>query len=120
MWGGLTQSERNALVRGNPSLKSHLIAESKSQGWWERRKSVDEILAPLLQQESESQAEFQSSGPVFEPLPDLIVPSARVEPQRILPTFDVPLEELLVEVPLPIVPPPSYAVTIQFPSLLTL
>ena len=85
VWGGLTRKERERVVKSHPYLKDRLIKEAKKQGWFENRKSVDEILAP----------EFQKIE--SDPIEHHLVPLQQSTPLNLW----APLEELL---PFPAVP----------------
>lgn len=50
VWGGLTQSERDSI---SPILKESLIQKAKAEGWYEYRKTVDELLADLVEPQSD-------------------------------------------------------------------
>lgn len=45
VWGGQTKTERDALP---PIVKLALLEKAKKEGWFEYRKSIDELLATLV------------------------------------------------------------------------
>lgn len=53
VWGGMTKNQRDSLLLMSPKVKDQLIEEAKIQGWYEERRSIDEILSPVPEPQEE-------------------------------------------------------------------
>lgn len=94
VWGGLTEKDRENL---GPAVKESLIVEAKAQGWYENRVSIDELLRRHLPL---PQSEYSEPDPPKEVVQVTVLQTVAI--------YLPPLEELLMEVPLPNVPYQTY------------
>lgn len=117
VWGGFTKAERDRLLINQPFLKTRLMTEAKTQGWFENRVPIDEIVQAVRQPEEALEVEQSEQMVEFAVVLDFVIPAQTpwtidIEPFS-LDAFEPPVE-LQVVAPLPTVPLPFYMESIEF------